>query len=278
MKYVVIPPPLKLKNHVRYFWTMESDIAQPSPCIIGPLADGFPGIMIQNNELGFYSDQNGHPLSEAFVYGQTIKQTNLLFSGKFSTVGVSFFPTSLNLLFGFDAHELTDTCVGLNEVIIRKQKTIVQQLKNTPTLGDQVEIISSALFAQANKTNAYPDHSINYALSQIIDSHGKISLEKLRKKLSISERGLERKFKQHVGVSPKSYAMICRFQEALNQLKNKDYEKLSDIAYDNNFADQSHFIRVFKTFTGLSPFQFQKQMQEENNAVDKNDHLPKWLN
>ena len=54
-------------------------------------------------------------------------------------------------------------------------------------------------------------------------------------------------------LAPKHFSKIIQFQVSLNQLQANDYSKLSDIVYDNGFADQSHFIRVIKAYTGKTP-------------------------
>jgi AraC-like DNA-binding protein len=99
---------------------------------------------------------------------------------------------------------------------------------------------------------------MQFALSSIIQSKGSVSLITLRETLQLSERSFERKFKQHVGIPPKLFSRIARFQASLNQLKRNQFDKLSDIAFENDYADQSHFIRSFKEFAGCSPFQYQK--------------------
>ncbi|MNV73647.1 HTH-type transcriptional activator RhaS [compost metagenome] len=93
----------------------------------------------------------------------------------------------------------------------------------------------------------------------MIESKGLASLKGLQNQLQLSERSFERKFKQHVGVTPKMFSRICGFQASLSQLKKNEYDKLSDIAYGNGYSDQSHFIRTFKEFAGFSPYQYQKQ-------------------
>jgi AraC-like DNA-binding protein len=96
--------------------------------------------------------------------------------------------------------------------------------------------------------------------------------KELQQKTQLSERSLERKFKDSVGISPKLFARIIRFQETLNQMRNNKYEKLSDIAYENDYADQAHFIRVFKEFTGFSPLDFKRQAKED---VENFPHIKK---
>lgn len=258
MKYEQIPPPDHIKNFVQYFWTLESRDIDTLPQAIGPLADGCPGIIFQERKDGIYYDQENKQLPQAFLYGQTIKRTRICLIGKFKTVGVSFFPNVLKTVFGFDASELTDDCLDLSLLSVLLQ----EQLIGTPLPIDQIGILSAFLFSKIKKKDGKRDEVTHYAYHKIMGSGGLMALKDLQKDLQLSERSFERRFNQFVGISPKLFSKICRFQASLRQLKTNKYAKLSDIAYDNGFADQSHFIRAFKEFSGFSPLQFQKQYFE----------------
>jgi AraC-like DNA-binding protein len=114
-------------------------------------------------------------------------------------------------------------------------KHFLECLKNQSTAGDQL---------------------VQYALQEIVRSNGNVPLKELLKQVNLSERTLERKFKESVGVSPKLFSRICQFQATLSHLRDNSFDKLSDVAFANDYADQSHFIRVFREFTGLSPLQY----------------------
>jgi len=60
------------------------------------------------------------------------------------------------------------------------------------------------------------------------------------------------------------------------QLRNKDYGKLSDIAFENDYSDQSHLIRSFKEFAGISPNQYQKQYNELAEFLRTGKVAPGW--
>ena len=77
--------------------------------------------------------------------------------------------------------------------------------------------------------------------------------ESLREYLHLSERQLEKRFNQTVGISPQLYIRIKRVNEAFKLMDTGKYERLVDIAYELNFYDQSHFIRDIKAFSGLTP-------------------------
>ena len=79
----------------------------------------------------------------------------------------------------------------------------------------------------------------------------------------VSERQLERLFKKYIGLSPKYYARIIRFNYIfkLIHLKNTSW---AEVVYQSGFYDQSHFIRNFKAFTGEDPSSY--YFEEKNMA------------
>jgi AraC-like DNA-binding protein len=81
-------------------------------------------------------------------------------------------------------------------------------------------------------------------------------LRSLQEELRTTERSFQRLFEAQIGVSPKVFSRICQFQPAFRQLSQGQFSKLSDIAYDNGYADQSHLIRAFREFTGLTPGEY----------------------
>lgn len=258
MNYQQRKPPACLNGYVRYFWTLESNCTGFSPKTLGPLADGCPGIILQRAATGQFYDHDNSQLPDVFLYGQTVKRTAIYLLGNFKTTGVCFAPNALKSIFGFNANELTDSCLDMRLV----SASLTEQLLNTPSSTDQLELLSGYLLHQIKKTDTPVDKLTHYALARLIATKGTISLKEMQITLNLSERSIERKFEQHVGISPKLFSRICRFQAALDQLKNNNYTKLSDIAFENGYADQSHFIRVFREFTGHSPQQFQKQGYE----------------
>ena len=77
-----------------------------------------------------------------------------------------------------------------------------------------------------------------------------------QKKNNINRRQLARKFSSAIGLSPKQLAKTIRIQTTLKVLLNEEVTKLTDLAYENEYFDQAHFIKEFKEFTGLTPKEF----------------------
>jgi len=77
-------------------------------------------------------------------------------------------------------------------------------------------------------------------------------METVAARYGISARYMQQLFVQYTGLTPKLYSQINRFQTSL-QLIREGNSSLTSIAYECGYADQSHFIREFKSFTGLTP-------------------------
>jgi AraC-like DNA-binding protein len=261
MNYRQIPPPELLKNHIRYFWILESEGTATDRTSFRAIADGCPGIIFYQSDDGSFFREDKQ-LPDIFLYGQATSHSDIHSPCRFRAIGVYLYPNALQAVFGLNAVELTDSCIDLNETCSGRMFSLKEQLINVITPEEQIRILSAYLLSQIGNTDLYADTIAQYALTRIINSRGNISMTELQQSVSLSERSFERRFKQSIGLSPKLFSRICRFQASLNQLRNNDYQKLSDLAFQHDYADQSHHIRAFKEFAGCSPYQFQKQLNE----------------
>ena len=82
-----------------------------------------------------------------------------------------------------------------------------------------------------------------------------ISVNELSSIACLSKKQFERLFLSFVGINPKEYTRIVRFQKALAQMQHQAGKEINQaqIAYTSGYADQSHFIREFKKLCGYTP-------------------------
>jgi AraC-like DNA-binding protein len=261
MNFQTVAPPAILQSVVRYFWTLEGDAAHEGQKTFRTMADGCPGIIYQHADDGTFFQQDKQ-LPDFFLFGQTTRYAEINLSGKFNTVGVYFQPNALQCIFGNNAEELTDSCLDINLFAKKQGFNLSDQLAGITTASGKVEALIDYLSAQMVHNHNRENRAMEYAMLQISQSKGTIPLKQLQDYLQQSERSFLRNFKQYTGIPPKLFSRICRFQSSLQKLRKTDFNKKYDISYEQDYADQSHFIRAFKEFAGLSPNQYQKQASE----------------
>ena len=94
-----------------------------------------------------------------------------------------------------------------------------------------------------------------HAIRQIINQP-QIDVKTLAESTCLGYRQFKRVFTNYVGMSPKEYYRVVRFQRALYLLQNHPGMELVDLAYSCGFYDSSHLVKDFKEFTGCSPTQY----------------------
>ncbi len=253
-----IPPALKDKVHA--FWTLEDRGADELPKVFRTIADGRPGLIFQHSDNGtlYKGDKKLPPL---LLYGATTRHGLITLDGNFKTTGVFFSPLVLKTVFGLDASLLTDDCMDGADIRQAAQHRLLEQLLNSGSGTQQIDILSRFLTG-AMTDNVPARDKVEYAVSRILAARGNITIEALTRDIYMTERSLERAFKAFVGMSPKLFIRISRFRAAMGRLNNSDYDRLTDIAFEHDYADQSHFTRTFREFTGFTPRQYLRQSGE----------------
>ena len=224
-------------------------------------ADGCPGIMYIDSEADIML--NNKKISSLFLYGQTVKPIHITTYGEVSTFIFILYPHIIRSVFGIHANEITDSCIDFELLPFVNTKYTREQLSATVSIQERLEIMTIFLLNLAGQQPISTDNRFSYATSRLLQSNGEIPLKKLQNDMQISERTFERKFKEYIGISPRLYARICRFRSAMVQLQARNYTKLTDIAYDNGYSDQSHFIRAFQEFTRYTPSGFLTVFQKK---------------
>lgn len=216
-------------------------------------ADGYPGIMFQKSENGFYLLPKKKKLSEFFLYGQTLKPVSLDVKGPYKFIVFQLYPFASKYLLGVDPKELNDECFDLYQLKHIDIKSLNNDLANCSSLEGQVKIISQLMRKLIDWNLVSPNDKVQQAIDIILKHDGKITVRKILDQVHLTERTFERNFLSQVGLTPKQFAKIIQFQRSLRQLTKTNFDKLIDIGHDSGFSDQSHFIRTFKKYTGQTP-------------------------
>jgi len=222
-------------------------------------ADGFPGILYSETQNGVILQPHNKVLPDFFLYGQTIEPIQLEVNGPYKMIVFQLYPFATRLLINVAPKEINDECYDLNQVEGVDTVPTLQNLENAET-ENQITIIADYVLNLIKNSAANTDNTIRLAVSTIINSKGVLPINTLREQLYITERTFERKFLKEIGVTPKQFSRIIQFNYSYNQIQESDYTKLTNIAFDNGYADQSHFTRTFKKFTGATPKEILKKI------------------
>jgi len=224
-------------------------------------ADGYPGLMFQETENGLLVNPHNKQMPVLFLYGQTIKPVELILEGAYKLIIFQLYPFVLKSFFNISPADVNDDCYSLEQLKNIKGISVVQQLTSNNNSARRIEIITNLLYEFFQTKKESLDFKIKQAIQLIAESKGQQGIRQLCAELNLTERTFERRFAMEVGISPKQFSKIIQFQQSLEQLILNDYKKLTDIVYANGFADQSHFIRVFKAFTGETPLKFNRRVR-----------------
>jgi AraC-like DNA-binding protein len=249
-----------LARFVEYFWTFEWG-ERETVRTLKMFATGVSGILLQHHDgrpaLG--SAPEGQPVRRggcptSFVYGKRTRPSQTFSNGPFRLTGVVFKPQGLSMLLKIDPMALNDSSAGLGE-FCREQ--LGEQLLNARSDHERVARLGKFLRSRVDGAGA-EDLLVTESLRLIRAEIRAIRVPQLLKRLNVSERQLERRFVRAIGVSPHQYIRILRFREAMQLMKANQFDRLSDVAYDFNYVDQSHFIKDTKAFSGYTPKQLVK--------------------
>ena len=128
------------------------------------------------------------------------------------------------------------------------QKNII----NANSTQERIEVIENFILGKL-KQQSVIDNIVKSTLDALLETKGRASINSILKDDLSKRRNMERKFAQQVGISPKQLGRIIRLQAALKMMLNNEAENLTQVAYENDYYDQAHFIKDFKDFTGINP-------------------------
>jgi AraC-like DNA-binding protein len=172
-----------------------------------------------------------------------------------------FYPLPLN--------ELTD-CVAEADLVFGKSILILrEQILAASSINRMFLLVEQFLLRQARNTLAFEGASscVAYAVSRIASQPNRLGLQQLSDQIGYSQKHFISLFKEQVGVVPKQYLKIMRFQKAILEIEKDTSMDWSQIARQNGFYDQAHFIHEFRAFSGFTPGEYVKRKSDVLNYI-----------
>lgn len=179
----------------------------------------------------------------------------------FLAIRIVFQPGALFRLTGIPLHELTDTFVDAEAIWPKDIRLVSEWLNSTDDLTEMLTIIETFL-AEIVQSLRKHHHAVDVTSRLIVGQQYRFSLDQLADQACLSTRQFIRKFEERIGVSPKQFDRLARFDKAYrmrNQFPSLDW---LSVALACGYYDHQHFAKDCKELTYLSPTAFFEQEQK----------------
>jgi AraC-like DNA-binding protein len=254
MRDKVFYPSGILSRYIKYYWTCthdrdEQEVMYPTGCV--ELC-----IDITDGETIRHRGNQSMPVPRLEVLGHwtiptraSIKKGNTCLITRFQPfAGALFFPNPVC--------DFTNESIDLFDLLGKECNEFYYRLMEQPLLEQKVKVLQDFLI---NRLERAPKNQSTIGLVEVlcqcISRHGdSFNMRRLAAETGFSVRYIQKLFQHYVGISPNSFHSVQRFNKSLQLVRSADMS-LTNIAYECGYYDQAHFIREFKSYTGLTPGQ-----------------------
>ena len=267
IKYRVFVPPLILRPYITRYIIYQHPLNVSQNICLRALPNGKIELFIHLREsyIGF-REKGRYSIASHFAAGifdlEYPMKIEIGCSGKpFKGLSVTFTHMGVNKYFNRPLFEFTNR---IHEVALlwgNKGMSVIQKITQAPNDMVRITLLNQFFLEHVHEKNHLEQRDIYPVLNWLEHTSGRITVDELAQKLSISYKSIYRKFIYHIGLTPKTYLKIIRFNKACKLLNQLPKLSWSELAYFCGYYDQAHFINEFHAIMKTSPKKF---LQETN--------------
>jgi AraC-like DNA-binding protein len=255
MDFPTIPPSDVLKPYIKYYWVCTSD------------EDVSKEVMFPSGYLELCVDvSNGHTVR--FLGDRSIKMPGFEVLGhltvptqatvtKGTTVLITrFYPYASALFFPCHVSSFTNESVDLHDVISKESTEFYNRLMEQRSLAEKIKMLDTFLIQRLamNKKSHQTLKLVESMCTNVYAMRESFSIENLALRYGFSARYIQKLFLEFVGLTPQRFFSVQRFNKSL-ELIQTSHMSFTSVALECGYYDQAHFIKEFKSYTGLTPSQ-----------------------
>ena len=244
-------PRADLRDHVRayYYFATDKRAVQPIYAEMGNLR-----VILSGGGIMHTPDGGRQEISSAYLLGPTMGAYCMEAEAGTRVFGIGIRPKGWISLCGVSAEEATDRIIDLTAFAGGLARSAVDEIRNAGSIAEMAGA-ADRFFLQilakqaARRAAAYPE-----ALARWLLNPDDLGLDELVSQMDVSRRQTDRIAKLYFGASPKYLQRKYRALRAADRIRAGETDWLA--AAGGCYYDQSHFIKEFKTFVGVTPKQF----------------------
>lgn len=246
---VLNPSPL-LSQYIKYYWVLKTDAVEP--VMIQTIPSGCVHLVFHRGENLNIQSKGLQPKN--FIRGQFSTYGGLISEGNIDMIAVIFHPLGLTPFVRCSMIELYNYYIDVEDLEDIELNYLKRNISNEQAIETCIRLIELFFIQRLVDTDCNFLRT-QHAIRQIIN-HPQIEVNALAECACLGYRHFKRIFTNYVGMSPKKYYRIVRFQRALYLLQNHPGMEFIDLAYSCGFYDPSHLVKDFREFSGCSPMQY----------------------
>lgn len=235
-----LPHPF-LQNYIYCYWQLKTTQKLSAPFSYRVVSDGCIDILFELNTP-----------ADNFVAGFCRKYTEFMLKEEFHYVGIRFLPTTFPQLFSVNAAELSNKFQRLDDFVPKTAAFITQRCHSEMTMQAVTTTFDEYFTSLFSSLKINLDNRLYNAIGSILQKNGVLNIE-TDLDVGISSRQLQRLFHFYIGDTPKTFSKVVQFQNILKAKPSTQSLKQDKLFYDVGYYDQSHFIKDFKNFYGVTP-------------------------
>jgi len=239
--YLEFLPDNKIQQFIYCYWELKTIKPLSEPFVYRVVADGCIDIFF---EL--------HKPQDNYVMGFCKKFTEFPLNNSFHYIGVRFLPTMFPQLFKINAADLSNRFENLKNVVPATSDFITDNFETHQSFNEIKKTLDKYFIDLIAKNALDNDSRLYNAIETILKNFGVVDIEQ-DLNTGISQRQLRRLFEFYIGDTAKSFAKVVRFQNILRAKPSSQSLRQNKLFFDIGYYDQSHFIKEFKNFYGVTP-------------------------
>jgi AraC-like DNA-binding protein len=185
-------------------------------------------------------------------------------------LGVHFRPGGAAPFFKVPADELTNMHVSLQALWGGLASELKDRLLEAGSWAARFRIVEEALLARLTEPPE-PHPAVTFALDAIQAAPHAQTIGRLTEHIGLSARRFIEVFASEVGLTPKVFCRVRRFQRVLALIERNEAIDWADVAVAGGYYDQAHFIHDFRAFSGINPMAYRRAGVRERNHVPLSD-------
>ncbi len=262
MIYRVFHPAPALSHIIEHYWYVSAPAGEM------PDQQYFYTPLLQTLAFSFNKQEEHYTLPDktftlnksAYLFGQgTGPRTGT--ANAVDYLGVKFKPLGIAKITGINMEHLADQIIDMGDIWGNELELLLDEMQSSPDLENTINALERFLIEKylAVRVNQKINCTQN-ALALINQTQGNINIKTIQQQTNTTRKTLERAFMHNIGIHPKLYSRIVRFNAVKNKLDRIDKsETLTSIGLDFGFYDSSHFANEFKCFSGFTPLRYLKK-------------------